>query len=149
VNTRQQRRSARAILLSPATEVFLISFLVRRSSGPFAFWATPGGEVEEGEADLLAAQRELREELDLVTDLVGPVHTLTTEFEHNGAMVVSTDVFFVASCARDGPRLRLFTDEERATIQAARWWTLHEIETTSERVFPEGLTSVIRRLRPA
>ena len=82
----KQRRSARVILLSPAAEIFLINFVVPRSSGPFSFWATPGGEVEEDETDLSAAQRELHAELDLIADLEGPVHIAIAEFEHNGAM---------------------------------------------------------------
>jgi ADP-ribose pyrophosphatase YjhB (NUDIX family) len=134
------------ILLSPANEVLLISFVVSRSDGEFSFWATPGGEVEEDESDFMAAQRELREELELVVDLEGPIHVSTAEFEHNGAMVVSTDVFFVARCEHDAPRLHAFTEEERAVIRASRWWALKEIEATRENVFPEDLAAVVERI---
>lgn len=115
----KQRRSARAILLSPTKEVLLISFVVPRSDGEFAFWATPGGEVEEGEDDLAAAQRELLEELELTVELLGPVHLSEAEFEHNGALVLSTDIFFLGRCEREAPRLRPFTQEERAVIRLA------------------------------
>jgi 8-oxo-dGTP diphosphatase len=141
----KQRRSARAILLSPTKEVLLISFVVSRSDGEFAFWATPGGEVEEGEDDLAAAQRELREELELTVDLLGPVHLSEAHFEHNGALVLSTDVFFIGRCEREAPRLRPFTLEERAVIRSSRWWSLDEIETTGERVFPEGLSTIVKQ----
>lgn len=141
----KQRRSARVILLSPTNEVLLISFVVPRSDGEFAFWATPGGEVEEGEDDLAAAQRELLEELELTLELLGPVHLSEAEFEHNGALVLSTDVFFQGRCERDAPRLRRFTEEERAVIRFSRWWTLDEIEATSESLFPEGLSGIVKR----
>ncbi len=142
----KQRRSGRVILFSPADEVLLISFVVSRSDGAFAFWATPGGEVEENESDRAAALREVREELKLSVDLEGPVHASTAEFEHNGAMLVSTDVFFAARCERDSPSLQAFTEEERTAMRSARWWTLEEIKTTSERVFPEDLWVIVERI---
>jgi 8-oxo-dGTP pyrophosphatase MutT (NUDIX family) len=58
----------------------MLRFFVTRSMGPVAFWATPGGEIEDGESDYLAAQRELREELGIVVDLTGPVRTATAQF---------------------------------------------------------------------
>ena len=112
----------------------------------FAFWAALGGEVEHNESDLVAAQRELREELNLVLDLEGPVHASMAQFEHNGASVLSTDVFFVARCGRDAPCLQAFTEEERAVIRDSRWWTLREIETTRENVFPRDLSIVVERM---
>lgn len=139
----KRRRSARVILLSPAGEVLLISFRVPRSDGEFAFWATPGGEVEEGEEYVAAAQRELREELELTVELQGPVHLSEVEFEHNGVLTRSTDVFFLGKCEREAPRLRPFTQEERAVIQSSRWWTLDEIDTTPENVFPEALSAIV------
>lgn len=142
----RQRRSARTILLSPANDVLLIHFVVPRSGGDFAFWATPGGEVEEGEDDLAAAQRELREELELTVELLGPVHRSEAEFEHKGAVVLSIDVFFLGRCERDAPRLSPFTQEERAVLRSARWWTIDEIETTNESLFPEGLSAIVRQL---
>lgn len=143
---RKLRRSARTILLSPANDVLLIHFVVPRSGGDFAFWATPGGEVEEGEDDLSAAERELCEELELTVELLGPVHRSQAEFEHKGAMVLSIDVFFLGRCERDAPRLSPFTQEERAVLRSARWWTIDEIETTNESLFPEGLSAIVRQL---
>ena len=143
---RKQRRSARAILLSPANDVLLIHFVVPRSGGDFAFWATPGGEIEDGEDDLAAARRELREELELTVELLGPVHLSEAEFEHKGAVVLSSDVFFLGRCDREAPRLSPFTQEERAVLRSARWWTLDEIETTKENLFPMGLSALLRQL---
>ena len=142
----RQRRSARVILLSPEDDVLLIEFVVARSDGAFVFWATPGGAVEAREADMVAAQRELREELGLMLDVVGPVHTSTAEFEHEGAMVVSTDVFFLARCARDAPLLQGVSEAERAAMRTLRWWSLDEIEAALVAVFPEDLAAVVSRL---
>jgi ADP-ribose pyrophosphatase YjhB (NUDIX family) len=141
-----ERRSARVILLSPQDEVLLIQFIAKRSAGEFAFWATPGGEVEGGESDLAAAQRELREELSLALALEGPVHSAASEFEHQGAIVSNTDVFFTARCARDAPRLNAPTEEERAAMRRWRWWSADEIASAETSIFPEDLEAVLRRL---
>ncbi len=142
----RQRRSARVILLSPINEILLIKFSVMRSNGVFAFWAAPGGEIEDSENDAEAARRELREELRLDLALGGPVHTRTAEFEHNGERVQNLDVFFVSRCERDAPRLQAFTEEERATIRDWRWWTAAEIAATRENIFPEDLAELLQRL---
>jgi len=141
----RQRRTARVILLSPANEVFLIRFAVSRAGAEFAFWATPGGEIDEGEAQLAAAQRELYEELGLTLELDGPVHATTAEFELDGAPVVGTDVFFVARCARDAPCLQPFTEVERAAMRGARWWALPDLDATHEHIFPDGLSALVRK----
>lgn len=146
VDHHKKRRSARVILRSPSNEVLLIEFVVRRSSGDFTFWATPGGEVEVGESDITAAQRELREELGLELHLVGPVHFASSEFEHKGALITNTDVFFTAECPREAPRLDPFTAEERAAMRRMRWWSADEIASSGVDIFPKDLEQALRRL---
>lgn len=124
----------------------LIRFVVARSTGEFAFWATPGGEVEENETDRAAAERELREELGLALELTDPVHTEFATFEHHRAMVESTDVFFMARCEQQAPQLQAFTAEERAVLREARWWRLSEIENAMEAIFPIALASIVERV---
>jgi hypothetical protein len=57
-SARDERRSARIILLNAAQQVLLIRFVVERDHQPFVFWATAGGGVEEGETDIDAAPNE-------------------------------------------------------------------------------------------
>ena len=140
-----QRRSARIILLSPDDKVLLIMFVVQRSTGEFEFWATPGGEVEQTETDLAAAERELREELGLVLKLEGPIHLATSEFEHRGEMVSNTDAFFVARCSADDPRLNPPAADERAAMRECRWWHIDEIARSDARFFPEGIETIVQR----
>ena len=143
-NTRR-RRSARVILLDSRKHVLLIRFCVSRSDGPFMFWATPGGSVEDGEADRDAAGRELIEELGLNLPLEGPVHTVTGEFEHMGERVTNTDVFFLGRCHRDAPRLEPRDTQERLAIHEIRWWGVSEIEAATETIFPADLAKVVRQ----
>jgi len=143
-NTPRRRRSARIILLNERRQVLLIKFVVARKGQPFTFWATPGGGVKNNETDLDAARRELREELGLDIDLTGPVHSHTSEFEHEGELVRNADTFFVGECAVCMPKLQSVTEAERAAMKALRWWSVTEIEETSEVIFPSDLAEVIR-----
>jgi len=114
------RRSARVIVLNAAQQVLLIRFDVERQHKPFVFRATPGGGVERGEADLDAARRELVEELALDIDLTGPVHTVTSTFEHEGKPINSVDVFFLGRHEPQGVALHFKTEAERAANTSAR-----------------------------
>ena len=78
--------------------------------------------------------------------LEGPVHTASSAFEHHGAIVHNFDTFFAARCAPGAPRLMCFTEEERTVLQAIRWWSAAEIESSDEPIFPPELASVVRRL---
>lgn len=143
----KERKSARAILLDDLDRVLLIRFEIQREGQPFAFWATPGGEVEEGEGDQAAVERELREELDLVLSLTGPVHIVTSQFDHRGTWVMNRDVFFVGRCDSDAAlSLAGSTDAERQAMRALAWWTVQEIDQTTEIIFPEKLGSVVTKL---
>jgi 8-oxo-dGTP pyrophosphatase MutT (NUDIX family) len=139
------RRSARVFLFDENDSLLLIRFEAMRSDGLFVFWVTPGGEVESGEDDLSAAERELFEELGLRLRLLGPVHQEDGgTYEHLGEVVRNFDVFFAGRCRRDEPKLIGVTEAEVALMQEIRWWTLEEIAATEERIYPVGLAGIAR-----
>jgi 8-oxo-dGTP diphosphatase len=141
---RDERRSARIILLSAAQQVLLIRFVVQRDHQPFVFWATPGGGVEKGETDLGAARRELAEELALDIALTGPLHTVASTFEHEGKLVNNIDVFFLGRHEPQGVALHLETQAERAAMKEIRWWSIAELERSTETIFPTEFAKVLR-----
>ena len=141
-----QRRSARAILLDRSGRVLLIRYAVPRDGKTFVFWATPGGSVEVGETDLEAAQREINEELALNVTLTGPIHHSVDTFTHEGALVENADVFYLGRFDQEVPRLHAVTDEERAAMQVARWWSSEEVDNATETIFPRDLVGILRRL---
>ncbi len=141
------RRSARVVLFDEGGDVLLIRFVTEANGALFVFWVTPGGEVEPGEADRAAAERELDEELGLRVPLAGPVHEESGgTYTHLGETVRNFDMFFTAQCERGAPRLAGVTVEERALMREARWWRLEELAGTAERVYPAGLGALAARL---
>ena len=141
--TPRLRRSARVLLFNPAGELFLIRFVAELDGEPFIFWVTPGGEIESGEEELAAAQRELFEELGLRPELHGPVHRESGgEYVHLGERVRNSDVFFAAICEREAPKLAGVTQDEIRLMQEARWWTPDQLRTTNERLFPQQLGAI-------
>jgi len=145
----RSRQTARVLVFDADARVLLIRFVVPRAEVDFCFWLTPGGEIEAGETELEAARRELSEELGLEVEVVGPVYSEPTRFEHRGEMRDNVDYFFTASCAVEAPVLRGITADEIAVMREIRWWTAEEIEASGERFFPGDLAVRVRELGSA
>ena len=140
------RQTARVMVFDPVGRVLLIRCAVMRRDGEFVFWLTPGGEIEAGEAPIEAAVRELREELGLEVEVVGPVYTEATQFEHQGEMRDNVDFVFTSRCAAEAPELRGLTLDEIEIMKEIRWWTAEEIEASVEKIFPVDLAERMRGL---
>ncbi|MFC6647032.1 NUDIX hydrolase [Granulicella cerasi] len=141
------RRSARVLLFDAQDNIFLIRFTAELDGKPFIFWVTPGGEVELLEDDHTAASRELLEEVGLSLPLIGPVLENTGgTYTHLGETVRNYDVYFAAWCEHDAPKLSGVTADEIRLMTEARWWSLEELASSTERVFPEQLAGLARQV---
>ena len=71
------------------------------------------------------------------------------EFTFRGQAIRQVEQYFLIQLERDDVGLGGTGREAhgREGIVAARWWSLEEIETTSEQVFPEDLYERLRGLR--
>jgi ADP-ribose pyrophosphatase YjhB (NUDIX family) len=134
------------MLLDEAGDILLVRFVVPRVEGEFVFWALPGGEVEAGETETEAAVREVKEELGLELQVVGPIYRDSNQFLHQGEMQDNVDFLFRAECRREEPRLIGVTADEREIMKEIRWWSEAEIEASGERIFPENLAPRMRDL---
>jgi 8-oxo-dGTP diphosphatase len=132
------------MLFEESGDVLLVRFVVPRVDGEFMFWALPGGEIEEGETELAAAVREVKEELGLEVEVVGPVYCDRNQFLHQGEMQDNTDFLFWAKCRREEPQLMGVTADEREIMREIRWWSAGEITKSRERIFPENLAERVR-----
>src|SRR5262249_44523983 len=110
-------------------------------------WLPPGGGLDEGEDYQTAALRELAEETgwtDIV--LLGEIHRHTHTREYIDTIVAQSERLFLA---RTDQARREITgvDAMHATdgIAAWRWWTLAELDSTSEVIWPANLADLITK----
>ena len=143
---RYDRRAVRVLVLDERDRMllFLDSDL---GLDPVAhWWVTPGGGVDPGESDHEAAVRELWEETGLVVDagdLVGPLLTRVVVHGYSDKVVDQTEVFYVVRVAAFEVDTTAHTEEEQLTVADIRWWSLADLATTGDDVWPRDLLAVL------
>jgi len=143
------RPAGRVILLDPDDRVLLM----RYDDGPpnGVHWSTPGGGLNPGEDYASGAARELTEETgwhDIV--LLGEIHSWTHAMEYDDAIVRQVERFFLARTSQ--PKREITGVEAmhaRDGIATWRWWTLAELDSTTEAIWPAELPDLIRSARTA
>jgi ADP-ribose pyrophosphatase YjhB (NUDIX family) len=140
------RRAGRVIVLDPQDRVLLF----RYDDGPpnGRHWCTPGGGLNEGEDYRTGARRELFEETGWNDVPLGPeVHERTLVMEYADAIVRQHERFFVGRVEVAGRGLgEVAAMHVSDGIAASRWWTLAELDTTGEAIWPAGLADLVRAL---
>ena len=135
------------VLLDPDDRVLLM----RYDDGPpnGIHWSTPGGGLNPGEDYASGALRELAEETgwnDIV--LAGEIHRRSTSMEYENAIIRQVERFFLARTDQPcRPIAGVEAMHASDGIAAWRWWTLAELDSTSEAIWPGELAAVIRSAR--
>jgi ADP-ribose pyrophosphatase YjhB (NUDIX family) len=134
-----ERPTARVLLLDPADRILLMKGRLPSAPDRPGVWFTVGGGLEAGETFLEAADREIREETGLIDFVLGPV-----VWVREGVMLLPEptllkECYIVARCPGGEPVREGWTAIERELIDDIRWWTVAELATTPDRVFPPGL----------
>jgi 8-oxo-dGTP pyrophosphatase MutT (NUDIX family) len=140
------RRSGRVLLLDSVDRILLVrSALVAGDPTRGHAWFTPGGGVKPGEDPARAAVRELHEEVGLAVTTARLQHVgFTTGHADLGfASGLFRDDFFL--CRIDSHQVDITgqTELERQLHNAHHWWTVAELATTTETVFPFQLTELL------
>lgn len=140
------RQAARLLVIDRDDNVLLFQYEDDRRR----WWATPGGGLERDETFEEAAAREAAEELSLTLSTFTPLWRLTVDFSFRGQSIHQVEQYFLVRLSRVDLGLGdIVSDAHRLEgIVAAHWWSLEEIETTSEQLFPENLCERVRGLRP-
>ncbi len=142
--TLPQRASARLLVVSPDGQLLLFRYDDGREQ---PFWATPGGQLLPGETFEQAAARELAEETGFAAAIGPLVRTREAVFDAGDAGPACwTEHYFVVRTAAGVPERSGWTDEERRTIRATRWWSLAELRAAAEPVLPAWLPDALAAL---
>ncbi len=140
------RVSAKVLLVTPKLEVLLMSAVDPIDGDRAGHWFPVGGGVEDGESLASAAVREVREETGLLLLDVGqPLMTRRASFDFEGVHYEQDETYFMARVDRFEPNTENWTEIERRAVSGYRWWTLEELRTTGETVFPENLADVVEQ----
>jgi 8-oxo-dGTP pyrophosphatase MutT (NUDIX family) len=145
--TIRHRPAARVVLVDDCDRTLLL-----RGGDParpgLRWWFTPGGGLNPGESSAEGAARELFEETGLrvdPTDLGDPVWHQVTEFSYDNRRYRQDQHFYLYRVPEWQIDTAGFDPEERLTIDAHRWWSAAELDTTDETVYPEELADLLRR----
>ena len=139
------RPTARVLLLAPADRVLL--FRTRDPDDPDRpFWYPPGGRVEDGETVEEAAIREVLEETGFDVELGPLIGVRRHVVSFAGVWADVRETWFLARASTSTVDTTGFTPLEVATIEEHRWWTLEELEATSDPLTPRALAALVHDL---
>jgi TDG/mug DNA glycosylase family protein len=138
-----QREAVRALLVDAGERIMLVQY--ENPQTHETWWGTPGGGVEPGEDHPTALRRELREELGLEEFEAGPlVWTHERTFPWAQRLIHQRNSVYVVRVHEHEARPTVDLTEE--AVAGYRWWTLDELESTSERLTPPDFLTRVRTI---
>ena len=136
----------RVVLISPGGRVLMIKYRNLGPSGaPRPCWTLAGGGREPGETIAQTALREIAEETGMTDVRLGPVVWYGEDGHRSGDWkFVFKEHFIVAFASTEALDKSGWTDHERREILETRWWTIEDLRTTDDVIYPPGLADHLR-----
>jgi 8-oxo-dGTP pyrophosphatase MutT (NUDIX family) len=130
-------RAARTFVVDSEGRLLLLHWI--DPADGIGVWFTPGGGIDDGESPVDAARRELEEETGVAvsSDRVGPY---VMHLHVRSPRVWRDEHHFLVR--HDGPLGR--PSRPDPGTDGHRWWTLAELEASSERFHPRNVAQVLR-----
>ena len=144
----EHRATGRVLVSNTAGEYLFLLTHFDPEVGLPPRWITPGGGIEATETPAEAARRELLEETGLEIEL----ETLGAELEKFSGrwdwadgenFHTYEDHFFAVSVVNLEIDKAGWTPEEHRDVLQIKWWSLAELETSTELISPPGLVEFL------
>ncbi|MBR7741929.1 NUDIX domain-containing protein [Phycicoccus sp. BSK3Z-2] len=141
------REGVRGLVVDDAGWILLVRFDWAGLRPTGGFWANPGGGVERGETRVDALRRELREEVGLTVDALGPEVWTKTALFPMGGWDGQVDHVHLVQVPHFDPCPDLTADQLRdENVHEVRWWSPEEIATSDAVFAPRDLPRLVREL---
>ncbi|WP_432668309.1 NUDIX hydrolase [Pseudomonas umsongensis] len=142
----RQRNAARLLVINSERQVLLFRF--QHKDGALAgrdYWATPGGGLEDGETFEAAAVRELFEETGMQVNALeaSVAQDCFAMMLPSGETVMAVEQYFVVHAEREQLTRNGWTAEEVQVMTEHKWWSIAELEQTTEIVWPQSLIDML------
>ena len=144
--TQDIRHVARLLVINDHGQTYLLRGRDVTLPDRAPFWFTPGGKIDAGETPKMAAVRELREEIGLVIapeDLGDIIGTETSNYHFQGTAYLQKGVFFAIRSNQAGLNKAGWSDIEARTIDQGKWWSVAELQATTETIYPAHLANML------
>jgi 8-oxo-dGTP pyrophosphatase MutT (NUDIX family) len=137
------REAVRAILIDGRGRTLLFkAFNDVGMSRPF--WITPGGGTATGETDSTALRRELAEECALHQFEIGPLvwmREVVFPLPGTGELIRQKERFYLVRVESHEVDISGWDEFERRFMADPRWWTVEELQESSDAFAPAALAS--------
>jgi 8-oxo-dGTP pyrophosphatase MutT (NUDIX family) len=110
------------------------------------WWVTPGGGIDPGESEVEAAIREVSEETGHQLDpgaLLGPVARRHVVHGYSDRVIEQDEAFYLARVPHFEVDTAGHTPDEQLTFQQHRWWSVEELRSTDDWVWPNELVELL------
>jgi len=142
------REAVRAVVLDRDNRVLLFKAFPD-STRSRHFWITPGGGVAAGESATTALKRELAEECGLVDAEIGPlilVREHVFPMPHSGQATRQRERFYLVRVEQHQVDVSGWDDFERNFMGEHRWWTINEVQASTDEFAPHRLGHLLADL---